>query len=130
MKRILVGLIGLAMVVMLCVGCTGINANVATNIASDVTFATVMKNNPNLKAPVVKALQSTRDYLQTGGVTYDDLLVYISKQFAGQYAYVGVILSGYIETDKPIFQTYLPLLDSYKAAVTAKIDRFLVLAQL
>jgi hypothetical protein len=125
MKRIMLLMVGLMLIFT--VGCAGMNASVPVNIATDVAFVMVLQNNPSYKAPVIAGLQTIKTYL-SGRVTYDDLILFISKQFGGKYAYVGVILSGYLGTDKPIFETYLPMLDSYKVAIIAKIDRLILLA--
>jgi len=122
MKNILIGL-----ALLMTIGCAGINTGVATNVATDAAFVMAMQNNPAYKIPVVAGLQAVKVFL-AGDVTYDALITEISKQFAGQYAYIGVILSGYIETDKPVSTSAISLLDSYKAAVVAKIDRLILLA--
>jgi hypothetical protein len=117
----------LSLLLMMLMGCAGTNASVPVNVATDVAFVLVLQNNPTYKAPVIAALEATKTFV-SGKVTYDDLIAQISKQFGGQYAYVGVILQGYLDTDKPVFETYLPLLDSYKAGIIAKIDRLILLA--
>jgi hypothetical protein len=122
MKKLFVGIMFLIMLA----GCAGLNTSTATNIASDVAFTMVLQNNPSYKAPVASALQSIRDYL-SGEVTYNDLIKMISDVLPDQYAVVAIILTGYIETDKPVFETYLPMFDSYKEGIIAKIDRFLLL---
>lgn len=123
MKKLFVGVL---MVLML-FGCAGMNASVPVNIATDIAFVTVLQNNPSYKVPVVSALQATKVFLN-GKVTYDDLILFINKQFGGKYAYVGVILMSYLDTDKPVFETYLPLLEEYKAGIIKKLDRFIMLA--
>ncbi len=127
MKKIVAAMAILALVILLMTGCTGINASVATNIATDVAFVSVLQNNPGYKVPVVSALQGIKVFLG-GEVTYDQLVQEISRQFGGQYAYVGSILLGYIDSDTPISTSAINLLGSYKDAVTAKIDRLLILA--
>ena len=110
-------------------GCTGINTSTAVNVASDLAFVAVLQQNPGYKPVVLVALNETKALLQ-GSLTYDDLLLAISSKFAGKYAIYGVILAGYLSEDKPVFETYLPMLDSYKAAVLKKIDRFILLASM
>jgi hypothetical protein len=124
MKKLL-----LVVLMLMAFGCTGINTNVAVNVASDTAFVLALQNNPSYKPVVIKALTETKALL-TGSLTYDDLMVAIATKLPGKYAVVGVILSGYIQQDKPIVQTYLPMLESYKAAIVTKIDRFLLLANL
>jgi hypothetical protein len=123
MKRIL---IGLALVVLVS-GCSGINSSVAVNAATDTAFVLALQNNPSYKAPVMSALQNVKMFLE-GDVTYDLLIAEITKRFDGKYAAIGLILQGYLETDKPVFETYLNLRDDYKKAIIAKIDRFIMLA--
>jgi hypothetical protein len=123
MKRIL---IGLALVVLVS-GCSGINSSVAVNAATDTAFVLALQNNPSYKAPVLSALQNVKMFLE-GDVTYDLLIAEITKRFDGKYAAIGLILQGYLETDKPVFETYLNLRDDYKKAIIAKIDRFIMLA--
>ncbi len=125
MKRLLVGIIMLGLII----GCTGLQIKTTGNVATDGAFYLVLKNNPDYKAPVIAELQEVKVFL-TGTVTYDDLIIKISKAFEGKYAYIGVILSEYIDTDKPIFETHLTLFDAYKLAVLQKIDRLILLASL
>ncbi|MDD5006355.1 MAG: hypothetical protein PHS33_07675 [Candidatus Omnitrophica bacterium] len=108
-------------------GCTGLNTTVAVNVATDTAFVLALQNNPSYKAPVIDALNKIKTFLN-GKVTYDDLILEISKQFPDKYAVIAVVLTGYIETDKPVFETYLSMLDSYKSDVIKKIDRLILLA--
>lgn len=123
MKKLLVSILLLGLLV----GCAGLNASVPVNIATDVAFVMVLQNNPSYKAPVIAALTGVKTYL-AGSVTYDDLILFISKQFGGKYAYIGVILSGYLDTDKPISTSTITMFDAYKAAIIVKIDRLILLA--
>ena len=116
------------MILGLLAGCA-LNTNVPVNIATDIAFTAVLQNNPTYKAPVIAALTSVKTYLG-GSVTYDDLILFINKQFGGKYIYVGIILADYIATDKPIFETWLPMFDEYKAAIIKKIDRLIILASM
>lgn len=108
-------------------GCTGLNTTVAVNVATDTAFVLALQNNPSYKAPVIEALNKIKTFLN-GKVTYDDLILEISKQLPDKYAVIAVVLTGYIETDKPVFETYLSMLDSYKSDVIKKIDRLITLA--
>jgi hypothetical protein len=108
-------------------GCTGLNTTVAVNVATDTAFVLALQNNPSYKAPVIDALNKIKTFLN-GKVTYDDLILEISKQLPDKYAVIAVVLTGYIETDKPVFETYLSMLDSYKSDVIKKIDRLILLA--
>jgi hypothetical protein len=110
-------------------GCAGLNVNTAANVATDIAFTQVLLNNPGYKAPVTKGLQEVKTFLQ-GMVTYTDLITQISKSFGGKYAYIGIVIIGYLDTDKPIFETNLTLFDAYKAGVVKKIDRLLLLASI
>lgn len=111
------------------VSCAGMNASVPVNIATDIAFVTVLQNNPSFKAPVVAGLTGIKVYL-AGNVTYDDLIIFINKQFGGKYSYVGVILMAYLDTDKPLSTTWLNMSDAYKQAIIVKIDRLLILASM
>jgi hypothetical protein len=123
MKKLFATIIMLLMLT----GCTGINTSVAVNVATDTAFVMVLQNNPTYKPIVVQLLTELKETLK-GNITYDFFIIDISKRFAGKYAYVGVILTGYISADKPLFETYLPMLESYKVAIVAKLDRFILLA--
>jgi hypothetical protein len=125
MKKLFVGIVFLMMVV----GCAGLNTSTTINASTDVAFALFIQNNPNHKAEVVIALNKIKTFLN-GKVTYDDLILEISKQLPDKYAVIAVVLTGYIETDKPVFETYLSMLDSYKVDVVKKIDRLIALASI
>jgi hypothetical protein len=124
MKKLLAVIILAAMIT----GCTGLNVNTVTNVATDTAFVFVLQNNPTYKPAVVAALTTIKTYM-AGNVTYTELVAEISKQFPAQYSVVGVILLGYIAADRPVIES-IPMLDSYKAAVVKKIDHFLVLASM
>lgn len=125
MKKILISLLAVFMLF----GCTGLNTSVAVNVATDTAFVLVLQNNPTYKAPVIAALKEVKAVL-TGSITYDTLVIQITKVFGPKYAVIGVVLSGYIAEDKPLFETYLPMLESYKAGILVKIDRFILLASI
>lgn len=121
--------ISMLVMFMLVVGCTGLNTSVAVNVATDTAFVLVLQNNPTYKAPVIVALKEIKAGL-TESISYDTLVLLITKAFGPKYAVVGVVLSGYIAEDKPIFETYLPMLESYKAGILVKVDRFILLASM
>lgn len=123
MKKIFAAILMLAFIT----GCTGLNASTSVNVATDTAFVLALQNNPSYKAPVIDALNKIKTFL-SGKVTYDDLILEISKQLPDKYAVIAVVLTGYIETDKPVFETYLSMLDSYKVDVIKKIDRLITLA--
>lgn len=125
MKKLLLGIIMLVMIG----GCTGINTSVPVDMATDVAFVLILQNNPSYKPAVVAGLNSIKAALD-GELTYDDLMVLIAKALDGKYAVVAVVLMSYLDTDKPIFESWIPMLDSYKQAVIAKIDRFILLTDL
>lgn len=125
MKKLFAVILMLAMVT----GCAGLNTSIAVNVATDTAFVLALQNNPSYKVPVIDALNKIKTFLN-GKVTYDDLILEISKQLPDKYAAVAVILIGYIETDKPVFETYLTMFDSYKAGVITKIDRLILLASI
>lgn len=112
---------------MIVSGCTGINTGVATNVATDTAFVMALQTHPEYKPAVIAALTDLKLFL-ANPVTYDDLIIQINKQFGPKYAYIGIILQGYIEADKPVSTSMITMLDSYKRAVEIKIDRFLLLA--
>lgn len=125
MKKLLIGIVMLGLLA----GCAGLNVNVAANVATDTAFVLVLQNNPDFKAPVIAGLERVKTFL-SAPVTYDALIAEISKAFGGRYAYVGVIISEYIEGDKPIFESNLTLFDAYRLGVIKKIDQFLILARI
>lgn len=124
MKKLFVVIL---LVGILIAGCTGTNANIPVNVATDAAFVLALQNNPTYKVPVVAALESIKTFV-SGKVTYDDLILQITKQFGSKYAYIGIILQGYLDTDKPVFETYLPMLDSYKEGIIKKVDRLILLS--
>jgi len=115
------------MIIGLLTGCTGMNASVPVNVATDTAFVLVLQNNPQYKPDVVAGLQTIKLFL-AGNVTYDALIMEISKQFGGKYAMIAVILTGYLDTDKPVSISAITMFDSYKSAVIIKIDRLIQLA--
>lgn len=126
MKKLIFGIVILVMLMV--TGCA-LNTNVPVNAATDILFVGVLQNNPAYKAPVIAALQSVKVYLN-GSVTYDDLMLFITKQFGPKYIYVGIILSDYIAADTPVFETWLPMFDEYKVEINRKIDRLIILASM
>lgn len=127
MKKLLV--VFAMLVAFMFSGCTGLNTSVAVNVVTDTAFVLALQNNPSYKVPVVVALEEIKAFL-SGSLTYDDLIIQITKSFGPKYAVIGVVLSGYIAEDKPLFETYLPMLESYKVGILTKIDRFILLAKL
>lgn len=122
-------LLAVMVMVVVMTGCTGINTGVMVNVATDAAFVLVLQNNPSYKPVVIAALTEVKSML-ANSMTYDELVLAIAAKLPGKYAVVAVALSAYISSDKPYFETYLPMLDSYKQAVATKIDRFLFLASL
>lgn len=125
MKKLFAVLIMLA---MLC-SCTGLNPSVIVNTGTDVAFALVLQNNPAYKPAIVVGLNQVKTVL-SGSITYDDLLVQITKAFPDQYALVATIIIGDLNADQPVLTTTIPLLDSYKTAVTAEIDHLILLTSI
>jgi hypothetical protein len=126
MKKLFVGMLLLVMLT----GCTGLNtaiSNPAINAVTDTAFVLVLQNNPNYKPVVITALNSIKVFL-SDKVTYDQLITEIAKQLPGKYTVVATILTAYIAADKPISETYLSMLDSYKSGIVTKIDRLILLA--
>lgn len=123
MKKIFLTILCLVILI----GCTGLNTNTAINAATDTAFVLVLQNNPDYKLAVVTALTGIKTFL-SGKVTYDQLITEITKQLPGKYAVIATMLTAYISADQPVSTTYLSMLDSYKAGVIKKIDRFILLA--
>jgi hypothetical protein len=128
MKRKIFSLVVAVMLIIGVIGCAGFNAGTAVNMATDAAFIAAMIKYPESKPAVVAALTAIKPFLEKN-VTYDELIIEISKQFGGKYAYIGIIVADYFAADKPLFETYYPMLDSYKAALNTKIDRFILIAK-
>jgi hypothetical protein len=124
MKKIFIGFMLLVLI-----GCTGLNANQVVTTASDVGLAMVLNNNPAYKAPTVVALNEIKALL-SGNITYDDLIVALAKYSAPEYAYIILILKADLSTDTPISTTVLPMLDSYKAGIIKRIDNYILIASI
>lgn len=130
MKKLIIGL-----VVFLLGGCasltTGLNTNQAANLAADTAFVLFLNHNPSARVAVIEGLNGVKAVMGSS-VTYQDLLAEISGRFPGDgdMASVGAVLMLYLEGDKPLFESGIPLLDSYKNGLTAKIDRLILLAGL
>lgn len=125
-KKLMILVVTLGLIFMS--GCAGTTGNVIVNKALDASFYLVLSNNPSYKTQVVASLETIQVFLGKTSVTYDDLIALIAKQFAGKFAYIAIILTEDLATDKPIFETYLPMLDSYKAVIVKKIDRLIFLS--
>ena len=123
MKRIIVGVF----LIVSLLGCTGINTSTTANLATDTAFVLALQNNPTYKTGVLIALQEVKSML-ANEMTYDQLIALIASKFDGKYAPYGIIFTSYLAEDEPLSQTYLNMLDSYKADVIKKIDRFILLA--
>lgn len=123
MKKLIVSIF----LIFALLGCTGVNVSVPVNIAADSAFVLALQTHPQYKPAVIIALQETKALL-ANELTYDQLIIAISTKFGGKYAPFGIILANYLAADKPISQTYLNLLDSYKAGVIKKIDTWIILA--
>ena len=118
-------LVGMLFVLL---GCTGLNPSVIVNTSTDVAFALVLQNNPAYKPAVVVGLNEVKTVL-SGSLTYNDLLVEITKAFPNQYAVIATIIIGDLNADQPVSTSAIPLLDSYKAGVITEIDHLILLAQ-
>ena len=124
MKKIFIGFMLLVLV-----GCTGLNANQVVTTASDVGLAMVLKNNPQYKAPTVVALNEIKALL-AGSITYDSLLIELARYAAPEYAYIILILKADLSTDTPVSTSVLPMLDSYKAGIIKRIDNYILIASI
>jgi len=124
MKKIFIGFMLLVLV-----GCTGLNANQVVTTASDVGLSMVLKNNPQYKAPTVVALNEIKALL-AGSITYDSLLIELARYAAPEYAYIILILKADLSTDTPVSTSVLPMLDSYKAGIIKRIDNYILIASI
>lgn len=127
------------MILMCFIGVTGCaslqtntDAKTAINVTTDVAFIAALQNNPGYKADIVTGLKNLKLFLNVTGCTYDDFLAEVIKQFpqTSKYAIYAVVISYYLDCDKPVSTTILPMLDNYKAEIEAKIDRLIQLAEL
>ena len=123
MKKLFVAV----MLLMMVIGCAGLNTSQTVNVATDAAFVGVLQNNPDHKAEIVQGLADLKTFL-SGEVTYDSLIIEIAKRFPNQYTAAAAVLTSYLEADKPVFETYLPLMNDYKAGFITKIDRLISLA--
>ena len=124
MKKIFIGFMLLVLV-----GCTGLNANQVVTTASDVGLSMVLKKNPQYKAPTVVALNEIKALL-AGSITYDSLLIELARYAAPEYAYIILILKADLSTDTPVSTSVLPMLDSYKAGIIKRIDNYILIASI
>lgn len=129
MKKTIFSLLVALMLFIGVIGCTGFNANQVATTASDVALAMVLNNNPSYKPAVVTALKTTKVFLE-GKVTYDDLMIELAKYSGEKYAYIFIIIASDFASDKPLFETYLPMLESYKAGLVVRIDRWILIASM
>ena len=130
MKKIFICL--MALVLGGCASLTsGLNTNQGVNLATDTAFVLFLNHNPSLKPAVVASLGEVKSVMGSS-MTYNDLLGEISDRFpeGSDMALVGSVLALYIGSDKPLFESGIPMLDSYKKGVSDKIDRFIMLANL
>jgi hypothetical protein len=123
MKKIIISVF----LIVTLMGCTGMNVSTTANLATDTAFVLALQNNPTYKTGVLIALQEIKSML-ANEMTYDQLIALVASKFTGKNAVFGIILAGYLAEDKPVFETYINMLDSYKADVIKKIDRFILLA--
>jgi len=99
------------------------------DMATDVAFYLILNNNPKYKSSVIMSLAAIKNAVSsTEDMSYDDLMLFISGEFGGEYAPIGIILSSYIATETPYFKTYLSMFDGYRDNVIKKIDRLSLLA--
>lgn len=135
MKRFMAGIF-IIFCLFTFIGCATLQANTnvktAVNATTDVAFIAALQNNPGYKADVVNGLKNLKLFLNVTGCTYDDLLAEVVKQFpqTSKYAIYAVVISYYLDCDKPISTTLLPMLDNYKAGIELKIDRLIKLTEL
>ena len=130
MKKIIMGL--MVLVLSGCASLTsGLNTNQAANLATDTAFVLVLNHNPQYRPVVIESLTAIKAVLASS-MTYNDLMLEIAGRFPedSDVAAVGAVLVLYIGTDKPLFESVVPMLDSYKLGIVDKIDRLILLANL
>ena len=130
MKKIIIGL--MVLVLSGCASLTsGLNTNQAANLATDTAFVLVLNHNPQYRPVVIESLTAIKAVLASS-MTYNDLMQEIADRFPEEsdVAAVGAVLALYIGTDKPLFESVVPMLDSYKLGIVDKIDRLILLANL
>ena len=130
MKKIIIGL--MVLVLSGCASLTsGLNTNQAANLATDTAFVLVLNHNPQYRPVVIESLTAIKAVLASS-ITYNDLMLEIAGRFPedSDVAAVGAVLALYIGTDKPLFESVVPMLDSYKLGIVDKIDRLILLANL
>ena len=130
MKKIIIGL--MVLVLSGCASLTsGLNTNQAANLATDTAFVLVLNHNPQYRPEVIESLTAIKAVLASS-MTYNDLMLEIAGRFPedSDVAAVGAVLALYIGTDKPLFESGVPMLDSYKLGIVDKIDRLILLANL
>jgi len=130
MKKIIIGL--MVLVLSGCASLTsGLNTNQAANLATDTAFVLVLNHNPQYRPVVIESLTAIKAVLASS-MTYNDLMLEIADRFPEEsdVAAVGAVLALYIGTDKPLFESVVPMLDSYKLGIVDKIDRLILLANL
>ena len=110
---------------------SGLNTNQAANLATDTAFVLVLNHNPQYRPVVIESLTAIKAVLASS-MTYNDLMLEIADRFPEEsdVAAVGAVLALYIGTDKPLFESVVPMLDSYKLGIVDKIDRLILLANL
>ena len=108
-------------------GCVGLQPKPIVTAGTDIAFVLVLQNNPSYKPEIVKALNDIKTVL-SGSITYDDLLVQITKLLPGKYAIIASILIGELNGDQPVSTTVFPMLDSYKTDIVKELDHLILLA--
>lgn len=126
MKKIILLLAALTILIS---GCSGFNTSTVTNVTVDTTFLLMLKNNPTYKPIVTKALTDIKAILNKE-INYDTLIAEINNKLPLEYSAIAGLLIAYIGEDKPVFETYVNLLDSYKKDISLKLDHFITLAKL
>jgi hypothetical protein len=124
MKKLLV-----LMMLFLLIGCAGLQPKPIITAGTDTAFVLVLQNNPSYKPAIVAGLNEIKAVL-SGSLTYDDLLIQITKSLPGPYAVVATIFIGELSADMPISTTAIPMLDSYKTGVSNYIDHLILLTGL
>lgn len=116
------------MSILLLAGCAG-SINTTPDQMVDVAFVAVIVAHPESKPVIVKAIKDIEVYLDKD-ITYEELIAYIASKFPGQYAPVAVLLIDYLNTDKPISESWLTMFDGQKTSIKTKLDHLKMLASI
>jgi len=126
MKKVVLFIVLAAFVLISITGCP-LQVKPTLTAVANTAYILALNNNPSYKAPIVAGLNEVKSALN-GSLTYDALITQIAKSLPAPYNVAATILQSELDADQPVSTTILPMTDSYKASVSAEIDRLIVLA--